>query len=75
MKQKKSVKILSRIFIILCLIVALAPIYWMLNTSLKGQAEIYSKVPTLIPQHPSLDAYKYLLTETNFLTEIGRAHV
>ena len=70
MKQKKSVKILSRIFIILCLIVALAPIYWMLNTSLKGQAEIYSKVPTLIPQHPSLDAYKYLLTETNFLTGI-----
>lgn len=45
MKQKKSVKILSRLFIILCLIVALAPIYWMLNTSLKGQAEIYSKVP------------------------------
>ena len=70
MKQKKSVKILSRLFIILCLIVALAPIYWMLNTSLKGQAEIYSKVPTLIPQHPSLDAYKYLLTETNFLTGI-----
>lgn len=70
MKQKKSVKILSRIFIIICLIVSLAPIYWMLNTSLKGQAEIYSKVPTLIPEHPTLEAYKYLLTETNFLTGI-----
>ena len=43
MKQKKSVKILSRIFIILCLIVALAPIYWMLNTSLKGQQKFTAK--------------------------------
>lgn len=70
MKQKKSVKILSRIFIIICLVVSLAPIYWMLNTSLKGQAEIYSKVPTLIPEQSTLEAYKYLLTETNFLTGI-----
>ena len=34
MKQKKSVKILSRVFIILCVIVSMAPLYWMVNTSL-----------------------------------------
>ena len=69
MKQKKSVKILS-VYLLSLSDRSIGAIYWMLNTSLKGQAEIYSKVPTLIPQHPSLDAYKYLLTETNFLTSI-----
>ena len=70
MKRKLRNKILHRIFIAICLIVALGPIYWMLNTSLKSEAEIYFKVPTLWPNNPTLDAYKYLLTETNFLNGI-----
>lgn len=70
MKQKKSVKILSRVFIILCVIVSMAPIYWMINTSLKGQSEIYSVVPTMFPHELTTDSYTYLLTETNFLTGV-----
>ena len=68
MKQKKSVKILSRVFIILCVIVSMAPLYWMVNTSLKPQAEIYSATPSLFPQNLTTESYTYLLTETNFLT-------
>ena len=67
MKQKKSVKILSRVFIILCVIVSMAPLYWMVNTSLKPQAEIYSATPSLFPQNLTTESYTYLLTETNFL--------
>lgn len=67
MKQKKSVKILSMIFIIICLIVSLFPIYWMLNTSFKGQSEIYSKIPTLIPHMPTVESYNTLFTKTAFL--------
>lgn len=70
MKQKRSVKILSRVFIMLCLVISMAPIYWMFNTSLKGQSEIYSKVPTLFPHNLTLESYKYLITETAFLTGI-----
>lgn len=70
MKRKLRNKILHRIFIALCLIVALGPIYWMLNTSLKSEAEIYYKIPTLWPEHVTLDSYKYLLTGTNFLNGI-----
>jgi len=70
MKGKVRRKILHRIFIAICLFIALAPIYWMLNTSLKSEAEIYLKVPTMWPKAPTLEAYRYLLTETNFLNGI-----
>lgn len=70
MKAKKRTQILGRVFIVVCLIVALFPIYWMLNTSLKGQAEIYAKVPTLFPHELTTEAYEYLLTQTHFLSSM-----
>lgn len=70
MKAKRTSKILSRVFIVLCLIVALFPIYWMLCTSLKSDGEIYQKIPTMIPKRLTVEAYSYLLTKTNFLNAI-----
>lgn len=70
MKNKLRNKILHRIFIAICLIAALAPIYWMLNTSLKSEAEIYFKTPTLWPENVTLESYQYLITKTNFLNGI-----
>lgn len=70
MKAKRTSKILSRVFIVLCLIVALFPIYWMLCTSLKSDGEIYQKIPTMIPKRFTMEAYSYLLTKTNFLSAI-----
>ncbi|HBJ17991.1 MAG TPA: carbohydrate ABC transporter permease [Clostridiales bacterium] len=70
MRSKRTGKILSRIFIVLCLIVALFPIYWMLCTSFKSEGEIYRKIPTMIPKQFTLEAYSYLLTKTNFLNAI-----
>lgn len=67
MRTKKSVAVLSRLFIALCLVVSLAPIYWMLNTSFKGQTEIYSRIPTLFPQDFTMESYRTLITGTAFL--------
>lgn len=66
-KKLKLMKVLSILFVMLCLIVSMFPIYWMLNTSLKGQAEIYSKIPTMIPKKINFDNYIYLYKETPFL--------
>ena len=63
-------RLLSRAFVMLCLLVALFPIYWMLNTSLKGEGEIYAKVPTLIPNRITIESYSYLFLKTNFLSGI-----
>lgn len=70
MKTKKRVMILSRLFIVVCLVFALAPIYWMFNTSFKSQAEIYSKVPTLLPHSFTMESYKVLFTKTAFLNGV-----
>ena len=67
MKARKRTQLFGKIYLIICLIVALFPIYWMINTSLKSQAEIYAKVPTMFPHAITFSAYEYLFTQTNFL--------
>lgn len=69
MKAKRTA-LLGRVYLIICLIVALFPIYWMINTSFKSDSEIYAKVPTLIPHHPTGAAYSYLINNTNFLSSM-----
>lgn len=70
MKAKKRSTVFGRVYLIVCLVVALFPIYWMINTSFKSDAEIYAKIPTLIPHTPTASAYSYLLAGTNFLASM-----
>lgn len=50
------------------LVFTLFPFYWMVITSLKPNAELYSrKVSPLIVYHPTLKHFVDLLSETNFL--------
>ncbi len=72
-RRKKKIRmsaVVGRIYIVISLVVALFPIYWMINTSFKSEYEIYAKTPTFYPHTFSLNAYKYLLTETNFLNSM-----
>ncbi|WP_130837410.1 carbohydrate ABC transporter permease [Lachnoclostridium sp. Marseille-P6806] len=75
MKKKTMSKILERFFIVICLVTALFPIYWMMNTSFKTDYEIYSKTPTLYPHRFSLEAYAYLIRETNFVNSMKNSVV
>ncbi|OXM85417.1 carbohydrate ABC transporter permease [Paenibacillus rigui] len=56
--------------LIVLLIFALFPLYWMLNTSFKSQAEIYSMTPSFWPKHFGWGAYDKLVNEKNFLTNV-----
>jgi multiple sugar transport system permease protein len=68
------------LLIVLALIVTLLPVYWMVNTSLKTQVEVFTSPPTLWPQNVTLQNYvglftrrhlgKYLL---NSVTIVGSA--
>ena len=52
----------------LFMVFTLFPFYWMVITSLKPNAELYSrKVSPLIVYHPTLKHFVDLLSETNFL--------
>ena len=66
--NSKAIKILHRIMILLFLLAALFPIYWMLNTAFKTQGEVYSKIPTLIPKKRHLIIFPTCCLKRNLLT-------
>jgi len=45
----------------------LFPIYWMIVSGFKTQAEIFADPPTLIPHDPTLEAFHYVLVRENIL--------
>jgi multiple sugar transport system permease protein len=55
-------------------LVILFPIYWMVTISLKLPKEIY-RLPSLWPQHPTLENYRELLVERGFLVNIRNSVV
>jgi ABC-type glycerol-3-phosphate transport system permease component len=54
---------------VLVAVFALFPVYWVVITSLKTRAEIFSKTPVLWPSHPNWHIYSYVLGSAG----IGRA--
>src|SRR5215471_2261797 len=52
--------------LVVMLIWTLVPFYWMVATSLKKDKEIYGYEATLVPRHPTLDAYRLLFVKTPF---------
>jgi multiple sugar transport system permease protein len=53
--------------LIIFLILALFPIYWMINTSFKNDGEIYNIVPTFWPHRLYVQGYVDLIMKTSFL--------
>lgn len=51
-------------FLLLCVlaVIFLAPIYWMISTSLKPESDTISQPIQWIPQRPTLENYKEILT-------------
>jgi len=42
-------------------LVALLPIVWGISSSLKGRSELYKTMPSLLPKHPILDNYIWVI--------------
>jgi ABC-type glycerol-3-phosphate transport system permease component len=45
-------------------ILLVMPFLWMLSTSFKRPEDIFALVPELVPARPTLEAYRYILSET-----------
>lgn len=56
-RTSKKKNILLSIISIIIAVIMLFPIYWMISSSFKTDAEIFAKVPTFLPQHFSFDSY------------------
>ena len=55
------------VMLAIMLVIALFPVYWIFITSLKTNAEIYSLIPSMLPENPTIDGYKALIERTDFL--------
>ena len=68
MKKNTALRILTLwLPLVLFLIFLLFPFYWTLVTSLKTDAELHSLDVIYWPEHPTLNAYRYLFSQYNFL--------
>jgi len=54
--------------IVLALAITLLPVYWMVNTSLKNQVEVFASPPTLWPQNLTFANYENLFTRRHLGT-------
>lgn len=48
-------------------LLVMIPLIWMVSTSFKGRLEFYQATATLIPLHPTLINYQYVLTQLGYL--------
>jgi multiple sugar transport system permease protein len=61
-----SKRTLVYLFMVLAALASVVPFIWMLVTSLKTQAESIQIPLTLLPAHPSLQAYGKIMREIPF---------
>ena len=53
----------------------LFPFIWLLSSSFKSQQELYTLHPSLIPQHPTLDNYRYVLGGLHGIGKAGASQL
>lgn len=61
--------------VLLFLIFLLFPFYWTFVTSVKPESELYGKVVTYWPKSLTIDSYKKLFTEFNFIKPMKNSFV
>jgi ABC-type glycerol-3-phosphate transport system permease component len=59
----------------LVVLVAVFPLFWAVSTSLRGNQEIISNTPTLLPQEPTLSNYQYMLKVSNFPQQFSNSTI
>lgn len=67
--QRRRLWFFTRLaLIVLALVTTLLPVYWMVNTSLKNQVEVFTSPPTLWPQNLTFANYVNLFTRRHLGT-------
>lgn len=66
-RSEKITRAIGSVVLVLLIVWTLAPLYWMVTTSLKMPDEIYGEDIPLWPRNPTLENYRILFEQTNFL--------
>jgi len=63
--RKKTGYYAANTLLIISVIFVMIPIFWMISTSFKTNAEVFSMPPSIIPMKPVLDSYRQLFLPEN----------
>ena len=66
MKRVKLSSVLVGLILVGVMLVYAFPVYWMLVTAFKSQAELYAYPPTLVPRQPTFQAFSNVLIEKGY---------
>ncbi|MGH2458122.1 MAG: carbohydrate ABC transporter permease [Chloroflexota bacterium] len=61
-RQLRLDRLLPNLALTAIVLVCLLPVVWAVSSSLKGAKELYQAVPSLLPAHPTLGNYTFILT-------------
>ena len=61
--------------LLILLIFLLFPFYWIIVTSLKSNSDLYSSSVQYWPQHPTIDAYRHLISQNNFFHPLKNSFI
>jgi multiple sugar transport system permease protein len=64
---ERAKRLAGTVMLALFMVWTLAPFYWMLITSLKDHSEIYGTTATLWPHEPTLESYRVLFFDTDYM--------
>lgn len=66
--RARSVRVIvSYVPLVIVSLLILIPLIWMVSSSFKGRQEFYSATSSLVPLHPTLINYRYVLTQLRYL--------
>jgi multiple sugar transport system permease protein len=60
-------RVLAIIVLAIVGVLYLFPLYWLIATALKTKAELFAAHPTLVPQRPTIEAFRTVLIDQNFI--------
>jgi multiple sugar transport system permease protein len=66
-RSHRGLKVVGWVGLAVFGVVYLFPLYWLLNTSFKGRAELFGSTPTLVVKNPTLDPYVTVLFDRGFV--------
>ncbi|HVC33590.1 MAG TPA: hypothetical protein VNL16_08785, partial [Chloroflexota bacterium] len=61
-RQLRLDRLLPNVVLTVIVLICLLPVVWAVSSSLKGAKELYQAVPSLLPAHPTLGNYTFILT-------------
>lgn len=68
MKMSRSQLAVTHLILIAFTLFAVVPVVWVVLTSFKTESEVFSTTLQILPQDPTLDNYRELLSRGDFLT-------